>query len=476
MIRFTTISATERVPGVYTELVRAAAQGLPTGAARLVLIGQKLSAGTISAATPTQITSVSHARDLCGRGSMLARMVEAALTTQPQLAELWVVALLDAGGGAAQAAGSIAVAISSLTAGTLYLRLAGQTLRLAIASGDTANDIAAAIKAAIDEAPDLPLTATVSTNTVTTTARHKGTLGNKLDMGYEFSGTGLTLTVTAMSGGSGDPTVQTALDALFPETWDVIVTPYADSSPMDDVVDHLDAVSDGTEQRPGVAVAALDDTLSNATTLAGNLNHARVVLAWLEATESWPPEVAAAYGALLAGEPDLALPLNTLALPMLHVPVVASRPLRSELAVALANGVAPLVVEQNEVRVLRAISTYLTDSGGSADSTFLDIQTVRVADYVRRSVRERLSTRFARAKIAAVAHTETTTDPDAIRAEVIDVLQRLERIDYVEAVEDNLAGVLVERNEGDPTRVDIRVPADVVNGLHILAARIDVSL
>jgi phage tail sheath gpL-like len=46
----------------------------------------------------------------------------------------------------------------------------------------------------------------------------------------------------------------------------------------------------------------------------------------------------------------------------------------------------------------------------------------------------------------------------------------------IEAVEENKAGLLVEDDLQDPNRLDIRIPCDVVNGLHVIAARIDLLL
>ena len=41
---------------------------------------------------------------------------------------------------------------------------------------------------------------------------------------------------------------------------------------------------------------------------------------------------------------------------------------------------------------------------------------------------------------------------------------------------ENKPGLLVEDDLQDPNRLDIRIPCDVVNGLHVLAARIDLLL
>ncbi|WP_431287470.1 phage tail sheath C-terminal domain-containing protein [Roseateles chitinivorans] len=136
----------------------------------------------------------------------------------------------------------------------------------------------------------------------------------------------------------------------------------------------------------------------------------------------------------------------------------------------LANGVTPLEVGPGEVvQIVRAITTYTLDPQAIPDIAWLDLTTIRTMDYVRMSVRNRLSLRFPREKLSA-------RTPDKVRSEILDVMVKLEELEIVEAVEDNKAGVIVERDSQDPNRLDARIPTDVVNGLHVLAARLDLLL
>ena len=103
------------------------------------------------------------------------------------------------------------------------------------------------------------------------------------------------------------------------------------------------------------------------------------------------------------------------------------------------------------------------------DISLLDLTTIRTLDYVRRAIRERISLRFPREKLS-----ERTAKK--VRSEILDVLFKLEELEIVELVTENAAGVLVERDLQDPNRLDAKIPCDVVNGLHIFAARIDLLL
>lgn len=472
-VEFETIRVGERIPGVYAEIeTQLAARGLASGSGKLLLIGQKTSAGTATALTPVQVTDASEAQTLFGVGSMCAIMVAAALAASTAMAELWVVPLADHASGVA-ATGTIEVAVSSPSSGTLSLLIGGELVEVGVEEGATADEVAAGIHAAIGDMPTLPTTSGVSTDTVTLTARNKGTLGNGIDISGTFSGTGVTLTITAMASGATDPTFQSALDAVYAGGHDVLVTPYATSTPLDALVDHLDSVSDGQEMRGAVGVAAVDDTVSNVTTLTEGRNAGRLTVLACEGTATWTPRVAAAYGALIAGESDPARPLNGLELVGVRAPSMANRYSRAELTVLLANGAAPIDVSQTgDVRVVRSISTYVADGNGAPDATLLDLQTMRSLDYVRTTVRTHLALRFARKKLADISHTENTADTAQIRAEILDRLKALEAVDIVQRVDDLKSSLVVERDGADASRVNAVIPSDIVRGLHVIASQI----
>jgi len=63
-----------------------------------------------------------------------------------------------------------------------------------------------------------------------------------------------------------------------------------------------------------------------------------------------------------------------------------------------------------------------------------------------------------------------------VRSEIIDVLKKLEELEIVEEVNANLDGLIVERDSEDPNRLNAKIPADIVNGLHVFAGRIDLLL
>ena len=198
MISFNAIPADIRVPGQYIEFdASRAVSGLPPIRNRVLLIGQRLAAGSAAALTIQPIVAPAQAIAKFGRGSMLARMA-AAYKKADSFFEVHAIALDDAGGGIA-ASGTITVTGPATVAATIALMIAGVSVPVVVATGDIASVIATTIAAAITTRPDLPVTAAAVAAVVTLTARYKGTIGNarfrivshratKFFSGYSFMG------------------------------------------------------------------------------------------------------------------------------------------------------------------------------------------------------------------------------------------------------------------------------------------------
>lgn len=468
-ISFDNIPSSIRKPGKYFEFnTKLAVRTLPQNRQEVLIVAQKLAAGNAAANTPVQVFSDVEAAEYFGYGSQAHIMAKAIITANPYVA-LTIVGVTDNVAGVA-ATGTIAIGIDAVAAGTVRLYIGNQYVEVAAANGDAKADIAAALKAAIDGKPGLPVTATVATATVTLTAKNKGTVGNSIPLSLSAANNCVTATITAMASGAGDPVITSALAAVFGYRYHKIVMPYIDSTTLSDLGDHLENVSGPMEQRPGVGVYGFAGALAAATTLAGELNSGRMLGAFLRGTRSLPMEVAAAMAGIMAWEEDPARPLNTLELKGIHAPDIEDRLSRTEQETCLYNGVTPLEVGPGEnVQVVRAISTYTKDAQGIDDISLLDITTITTLDYVRQACRERVALRFPREKLSS-------RTPAKVKSELLDVLLKLEELEIVEEVLANKDGLVVERDLQDPNRLDAKIPADVVNGLHVFAGRIDLLL
>jgi phage tail sheath gpL-like len=471
-IQFDSIPASIRKPGKYIEFnTKLAVRTLPANLQRLLIVAQRLAAGSVAEKVPTRVYSDAEAAEYFGAGSIAHLMVRAAITANAYL-DLTVCALDDAAAGVA-AAGSVKVSGPAIGPGSLKLYVGNRLVEVGIESGDTATEIAAALNTELGKYADLPVSAAVDgvdDTKVNLTARNKGTVANQIGLVTEISAKGVTTVIVAMAGGATDPTVADALAVVFAEQYHVIALAVNDQTAVTAMRTHLGNVSGPLEQRPGGGIYGTTGALADATTLAGLINDGRIWPVFLRGTRSPAYELAAAYAAVIAFEEDPARPLNTLELKGIHAPAIGQRLSRTEQESCLNNGVTPLEVGPGErVQIVRAVTSYTEDAQGIADISLLDITTIRTLDYVRKACRERVALRFPREKLSSKT-------PKKVRTELLDVLLKLEDLEIVEEIAANAAGLVVQKSLQDPNRLDAKIPADVVNGLHIFAGRIDLLL
>jgi phage tail sheath gpL-like len=468
-ISFDKIPSSLRKPGVYTEFnTKMAVRNLPGNLQRTLIIGQKTAAGTLAIATVANVFSDVEAAQMCGYGSQLHRMVRAALAANPY-ANLSVIALDDAGGATA-ASFPVTVAGAPTAAGAFALAINDTVIQVNVATTDTPTLVAAAFVAAVAARPELPVTAANAAGVITLTARNKGTVANGFKVTASGATTGMTFTAGAPGAGAGDPDITAALTAVFLGGHDQIVIPYRDTANLTALRNHLDAVGSFAEKRWALGFIASTGTLASATSLSASINHGWLNHVWMRNTTTAAMEVAAAYAATVASQEDPAMPFDYQEVKGIAVPLVADRTSRTEEESALYNGVTPLNVGPGEVvQVVRAVTTYTLNSAGVPDVSLLDITTPRTLKYVAKVFVEDRARRYSRTKISdrLIA---------SIRDSGIVLLKQLEDLEIVEAVDDNLADYIVERDLQDVNRVNERIPVDVVNGLHILAERFDLLL
>ncbi|MFO6448916.1 phage tail sheath N-terminal beta-sandwich domain-containing protein, partial [Erythrobacter sp. NE805] len=247
-ISFNTIPASFRTPGQHIEFDSSrAVSGLAPIENRVLLIGQKLAAGTAAALTIAPVSSAGQANQLFGQGSQLARMAAAYLAAD-SFSEVVAIALDDAG-GSTKATSTLTVTGPATAAGTIALMVAGERLAIGVASGNSAIVIAAAIAAAITARPDLPVTAAVggapNQHVVTLTARNGGTNGNDIDVRHShYAGealpAGVGVAIVAMAGGATDPSLAAVWPVLGDNAYRTIVLGLMDATTYASAAAELD--------------------------------------------------------------------------------------------------------------------------------------------------------------------------------------------------------------------------------------------
>jgi phage tail sheath gpL-like len=427
---------------------------------------------------PQKIYSSEDAALYAGQGSILHLASAAALKANAYL-DLTIVPIPDAAG--TDATGTIAFSdSSSTTTGTLDCWIGNRQVQVSVATGDTTATMATNLAAAIvDIQHELPVTATAAVGTVTLVARNKGTQGNAIPVSYKKTNiTGPTITVVQPTAGTTDPALTTALTNIEPAQYDNIVSCLNDSANLLLLKTHLQTVSGSLEDRPGLGYFANSFTAkATVETLCGTtLNYERLTCAYLQNTKtterghSLEYEIAAAYAAVVAAQEDPAMPFYGATLPGIAPVDISDLLTRTEQESCLQNGVTPCENGPGStVQLVRTITTYITNSTGIADVSMLDLPTMRTLDYTKLAIETRQALRFARAKLSSKT-------PAKVRSQIIDVLKQLELLEILENVEANLDGIIVEKDSIDANRLNCLIPADVVNGLAVLANRIDLIL
>ncbi|PIW30414.1 MAG: phage tail protein, partial [Rhodospirillales bacterium CG15_BIG_FIL_POST_REV_8_21_14_020_66_15] len=405
-ISFNAIPIDIRTPGAFIEIDNSAAlRGLPGMPSRILVIGQRTAAGTVAEAVPTRVLSADEAEVFFGRGSLLHLMFRA-LKANNDWTETWAVALDDAVAGT-QAAGTITFGGAVTVAGTLNIYIAGQRVRVAVATTDAAADVATNVVAAITAATDLPLTAAVNGITaeqVDLTAVHKGETGNGIDLRVnhypgEYLPTGLTVAFGAMATGAGNPDLADAIAVLGDQWYTDWIVPYTDSANLVVLEGELADRFGPMVMQDGHAYTGARGTHSTLTTLGNARNSPHLSIIGADASPSAPWAWAAAFGAVAAYyiKIDPARPLQTLPLKGIIAPKVEDQFNLSERNLLLYDAISTFTVDDGgTVRIERAITTYETNAQSIDDASYLDVNTLKTLAYLRYSVRARILQKFPR--------------------------------------------------------------------------------
>jgi phage tail sheath gpL-like len=471
---FDNISSSQRIPGSQVEISNVRAlKGLPGVPMRVLLIGQCIGAATLGA--PARMTRADQGATIARRGSVLAAMVAAAITANEQV-EIWAMPVADNAAGTA-ATGNITFTASPTAAGTIYLMLAGVSIPVGVAAGASIAAMATAVAAAINALPDLPVTAAAAAGVVTLTCRHKGTVGNDIDLRLNYyegeaPPAGMTYTLAPMTGGAVNPDLTATIAALGDEWYQTIAVGLNDAANMSIIDADLAERWGPARQIEGRAYFGMTGTFSTLSSFGATRNgvHSTIIGANKWPTPTWA--VAAAFATIAAYnlQIDPARPLTDLVVPGIRAPISQWRFTRQERELLLRDGISTYkVLASGEVAIERLISCYQVNSSGFDDPSYLDVQTTATLGYYRYSYRARMAAKFPRAKLTA----ETIV---AVKAETIAIAREWQDAGLMEDVDTFLSGLIIERDGSNVTQLNTLMTPDTVNGLLQLATRIEFIL
>lgn len=483
-IPFANLPANIRVPLFYAEVDNSMANSATLNQ-RALIIGQKTSAGTGAANVPVISQGVADAAQVGGPGSML-HLMTAKYRANDNFGEVWYLPLAD-DPAATAAAGSFQVTAAPSANGTLSLYVAGVRVSVPVLSTQTTTAIAAAIAAAVNATPNLPVTAAAATGTVTFTAINKGPCGNDIDLRVNYQGTaggeatptGMTFTITAMTGGATAPSLTTGLLNLLDKPFDFIVCPYTDTTSLDALKTLLGDQTgrwSWSSQIYGHVFAAYRGTLGALTTFGTGRNdqHASVMGFNDSPTPSWLWAAAFAAQVAVSVRADPGRPVQTLALLGILPPPLQSRFQLTDRNTLLYDGISTFTVaDDGTVAIENAITTYQKNSFGQPDNSYLEIETMFTLMFVLRFLKTRITSKYPRMKLAAdgtrFAAGSAIVTPNIIKMDQIAAYQELEYAGLVQRSDLFAQNLIVQQNAQNPNRVDVLWPGTLINQLRIFA-------
>jgi phage tail sheath gpL-like len=407
---------------------------VPNASQQVLFVGQK-NGGTATAGELVQNILNDNAENaLFGEDSQLAAMIRDARAIN-ETTQFDAISLDDNGGGVA-ATGNITISTPSTDSGELVVIVGSEenhAYSIAVSSGESATSIGDKIEAAINGDSKSQVTAVNTTGDVALTAVNAGTLGNGITLKVNGSVAGVTVALTAMSGGTTDPVLTGVFDVVGKKRYQTIVFPYADVSEVETFLDERfnanNAVLDG------VAITAQTDTLANHLSALGTLNSQSIVYmcdetvdltlhkgaAQVELPYSKAAQVAAVRSLRLTDGSDitdLVISANG-SLDAFGGSAIASKPyFNTNMAnlplYEIGIGFDDVEVEQlldaggsvignnsanNGVILGEIVTTYKTDNAGNPDISFKFLNYVDTASNAREYFFNNLKARFAQSRL-----------------------------------------------------------------------------
>lgn len=480
MIPFNTIPNSLRMPGGYIEIDGSQA-GLGADIPAVLLVGQKLATGTAPAGEIVRLSGVADAKAKAGNGSMLHQMVKKYRAIDKVL-DIYMLPYADNPAGVQASAPHTVTAVAT-EAGTYALYIAGKLVSVPIATGQTTTQIATAIAAAINaaDAGEIPVTATSALAVVTLTARHKGTTGNNIDIRVGIYGeakpAGLAVTITAMSGGTGDPATGD-LTAIIGQRWfRYLVLGVSDAATLAAIDLEADRRYLPPVQAGFRAFAAHRGDYAAAAAFGETKNYEHIadLSLYINPTTTWEAAaiLAAAAAPKLYNSPVESL--EGVALPGMigldyHDWTNANSLLYKGMSVMQTN-------KDGTCSIKRLISMYQFRADGSADDAYLDINTPEVTERIRYEQRTRANKRFI--GTAAAKSNEgyrpglRITTVDDVRAFLLSLYKNvlMREFGWVQDYEFYNENLVVEQDPLNPSRFNYVDTPVVLSPFYILAGR-----
>lgn len=449
-------------------------QGSQSLSYKVLLLGQKTSAGIAEALTVQSFRSADEARKLFGAGSMLHLMAKKFFKNN-LVQQVFAIALEDAVGSSASTF-TLTVDGDATANGEVALYVDGVRVAVGVKLGDAEGTVASAIKTALDKvAPEIGFTASVATNVVTLTAKNKGTIANGADIRFNYAQgetfpAGITVAKAVGLTGAVDPEVQDAIDKIGDSWFQLWVGAYTDNNNLNAIQTELLSRFGAMRQIDGYYITAKKATENDMIAFSTNAsrNSQFVVCVDCEKYPNSISEIASAVAGQIAdsGSIDPAVPLHRMKLVDILPPSISDRKsflVRNELA---GNGIFTLNSE-NGVQTEATVTMYLKNESGVEDISYRQLNTGLTLMLLRYRFVSRILSKYGRAKLANdnsnIRSGQIIITPSVGKAEAIAWFREAETEGLVEGFDQFKRDLVCQRSTSNPNRLEWILPPDLVN-------------
>jgi len=305
------------------------------------------------------------------------------------------------------------------------------------------------------------------------------------DGGSDTLPDGVTFAVADTVAGTGNPVLQTALDAVPDEIFDYILQPYTDATNMTALDTWLAGRQDGNNQYEGHAFNALVESAANLLAYGDNRNSAfATTMSGAEDSLSPSHAWAGAYcgAATVIAQNDPVLPWHSQQILGIDGGTRTNQFTDAERENFLKGGIAThRRTQDGRIFIERGITNYQTNNLGQPDVSYLDSQTPLTLSFARKAYRQRLTQVFFTtpfklvkdgSRISGQANVAT---PSSVKGECIALARELEALGIFENV-DEFQQLIEAEIAPNVNAVSVKLPPDLVNQLRQILGLIEFRL
>ncbi|MEO0374254.1 MAG: phage tail sheath subtilisin-like domain-containing protein [Cyanobacteria bacterium P01_A01_bin.17] len=472
--------------------------GLVPYPARALIVMHKLDGGTLAEGEVVQLTRRSDGAALAGSGSVGEEQVDAFLKANSKT-PVYGVALGDAD-GAVKASGTVTFLGAVSASVVLRARIGNKQVRFTVLGSHDAADMASAFAASVN-AENLTVTATAEAGVVTLTCRHGGELGNDIDIRMDVKAQlvpeGLTITIVGMSGGSGNPDIQDALDAIVGEWFTQIQMPWNDITNVDALAEELRIRYTATKKLDVHGFIGKNGTFGELSAYGDLTNSPFLTLVGVNNTPTppWIISAAACGVATFHLTNDPARQLRSLPVPDFEAPNKEYHFTEDEQDFLLRHGISTFDHLSDGTTVIsRMITTYKVSNLNVVDRAWMDIMTPATMSRVRYDWAAYTSLLYPRAKLVGDEETAafltkpstgtTNEEDDQSESNAIVTPRRMHaswaarcklygKKVWLQDVERTVSQARFEIDDSDDDRMNAVQPMKIAGNLMVLAGALE---